>query len=376
MADQKNKRTAPSVQDVLNGNTGRSRAKFKSGYTGPKKPPRPIQGREDAAGPGSFQGGGNRGASGAPSRSLGSSSRPSPGSRTSSGAASAYVPPRRSGGILDYAWIAYSLVLAIALTTAIIAYSRGSGSSSGGIYYPYNSLTITGVVKDIFDDYRSGGLGSAYARGGGEAAQSDASSETAEETDKSALLGESVASTQPNSTTGAAMALDVGDSYGSYAKATSHEEVLSQLEKALAANEPEFVGIKLCYEDPETQNLIGYPQTVVEYFTKYMADNSDKRSIFLSQIKDANEFSAKNGDAYLVKLPLTKFTINMGYDETTVSISGFTDIKMDAGQSATVSPLLPCMYEVYATNANGSVTQEVESDMSEGNLSLNIGVTN
>ena len=369
MADQKNRRTAPSVQDVLNGNTGRSRTKFKSGYTGPKKPPRPIPRPDDAAGS-DLRGGPGAAIPATPGV------RASAGGRATSGAATAYVPPRRSGGILDYAWIAYSLVLAIALVTAIIAYSRGSKASSG-IYYPYNSLTITGVVKDIFDDYRSGGLGSSYARNGGASATSDAaSSESGDDTDKSALLGETVASSVPNSTTGATMALDVGDSYGSYDKATSHEEVLTQLEKALAANEPEFVGMKLCYEDPETQNLIGYPQTVVEYFTKYMADNSDKRSIFLSQIKDESEFSVKNGEAYLVKLPLTKFTINMGYDETTVSISGFTDIKMDAGQSATVSPLLPCMYEVYATNANGSVTQEVESDMSEGNLSLNIGVTN
>ena len=371
MADQKNRRTAPSVQDVLNGNTGRNRTKFKSGYTGPKKPPRPIPGREDASS-GSSLGTSLDSSAGA---SSGVGSRRS-GYRPAPASTSSYTPPK-SGGILDYAWIAYSLVLAIGLTTAIISYTKSVGPGKDGIYYPYNSLTITGVVKDIFDDYRSGGLGSAYNKNGGAAAASNTTEEEGlSDEDKSALLGESSSTTVPNSTTGATMALDVGDSYGSYAKATSHEEVISQLETALAANEADFVGAKLAYEDPETQTLIGYPQTVVEHFTKYMADNSDKRTTFLAEIKDEAEFSAKNGEAYLVKLPLLQFTINMGYDNTTISISGFSDIKMESGQSAVVSPLLPCMYEIHAKNANGEQTSEVECNMNEGNLKINIGVTN
>ena len=107
-----------------------------------------------------------------------------------------------------------------------------------------------------------------------------------------------------------------------------------------------------------------------------MSENADKRAAFLEEIKDESQFSAKNGSAYIVKLPLLQFTINMGYDGTTISISGFSDQQMDSGQSAIVSPLLPCMYTIHAETAKGSQTSEVECNMNEGNLKINIGVTN
>lgn len=362
MADQKNKRTAPTVQDVIGGTTGRSHAKFKSGYTGPKKAPSPVM----------------------------ATSRPSGNTGVIGGTAVHATAVPRSGGILDYAWIAYCVILALGLVSAIIAYSLG-GSGRGGIYYPQNVFTITGVVKDIFHDYNNGGLGSGMSHNGN-AATPDAAetvadqaaenagtgnvadSETAD-TDTSSLLGESSATSSPNSTTGATMALDSGSAYGNYAMATSHEQLLEQLDTALAANDSGYVGTKLAYADADG-NLIGYPQSVVEHFTKYMADNSDKRATFLAEIKDESEFSAKNGSAYIVKLPLLQFTINMGYDGTTISISGFADQKMDSGQSAVVSPLLPCMYTIHAETAKGSQTSEVECNMNEGNLKINIGVTN
>ncbi len=344
MADQRNKRTAPSVQDVINGG-GAARTKFKSGYKGPKRAPK-------------------------------SSAAPA-------GAPAAYTPATtfKSGGILDYAWIAYCGVLAIALTTALIAYSVGSSSGREGIYYPNNVFTITGVVKDIFNDYHNGGLGSGYNANPAATQQTVASSGTeqpaeAAEGETNALLGESATSAAPNSTTGATMALDVGTASAKYPSATSYEELLTQLDTALAANDVDFVGSKLAYEDSESKNLIGYPQSVVEHFTKYMADNSDKRATFLAEIKDESLFSAKNGSAYIVRLPLLQFTINMGYDGTTISISGFSDQQMDSGQSAVVSPLLPCMYTIHAETATGSQTSEVECNMNEGNLKINIGVTN
>lgn len=357
MADNRNRRTAPSIQDVLNGNNGASRTKFKSGYTGPKKSPT--------------------------QRPMSNTGVIPPASSYSAAPAASSFAGRRSGGILDYAWAAYSAVLAIALASAILAYCIGGSSKGSGIYYPTDVFTISGVVKDIVNEYRSGGLGSAAANSqSSAAAQADTASspegtETpAEGEDNSALLGESTTSAAPNSTTGATMALDVGSSYGSYGAATSHEQLLEQLDQALAANETEFVGMKLAYEDPETKALIGYPQSVVDHFTKYMSDNPDKRATFLAEVKDSGEFSAKNGSAYILKLPLLQFTINMGYDGTTISISGFADQNMDSGQSAVVSPLLPCMYTIHAETAKGSQTSEVECNMNEGNLKINIGVTN
>ena len=75
------------------------------------------------------------------------------------------------------------------------------------------------------------------------------------------------------------------------------------------------------------------PQSVVEHFTQYMCDNTGKREVFMSEIKDEDRFFAKNGSAYIVKLPLLRFTINMGYDGANVSVSGFSDKKMDSGRS-------------------------------------------
>ena len=361
MADNRNKRTLYNVSDVISGGNsgGGTRAKFKSGYSGPKKAP-----------------------SGSPRRDL-SSAKPAAAS-PSVPATSHFV--HKSGGILDYAWIAYCAALAIAFITAVLAYSFGSKIK--GIYYPQNVVTISGVVNDIFEDYSHGGLGSGYSKRssvssqtapgsqGGTASASGEQEGTSDPDDNSSLLGESASSSTPNSTTGATMALDTGSAYGSYSSATSHEQLLEQLDQALAANDAGFVGTKLAYEDTESKNLIGYPQSVVEHFTKYMSDNPDKRANFLAEVKDGSQFSAKNGSAYIVKLPLLQFTINMGYDGTTISISGFSDQKMDSGQSAVVSPLLPCMYEIHAETAKGSQTSEVECNMNEGNLKINIGVTN
>ncbi len=362
MADNRNKRTAPSVQDVLNGGTGRSGSKFRSSYSGPKRP--------------------------APSRAMSNTGvLPSAGGYP---AGSPIPSAIHSGGILDYAWVAYTAILAIALLSTILTYTFAGRSGKDGIYYPTNVFTISGVVNNIVEEYKSGGLGSGFnnnqnaqtnttASDGTVTNATDTADTGASETstdDNNALLGESAATTAPNSTTGATMALDVGSSYGSYAVAASHEQLLEQLEQAMAANESEFVGMKLCYEDPESKALIGYPQSVVEHFVKYMSDNPDKRATFLAEVKDGGEYSAKNGSAYLLKLPLLQFTINMGYDGTTISISGFSDQTMDSGQSAVVSPLLPCMYTIHAETAKGSQTSEVECNMNEGNLKINIGVTN
>lgn len=311
----------------------------KSGYTGPKKPPRDLGDLDE---------------------DYGSTPSSRPARSTS---------PYKSGGILDYAWIAFCVILAIALTSAILGNRSGAGHE--GIYYPMHIPTISGVVSHIFTEYRGDGLGSDHRK-----EQSEAATDSEGETDKGALLGDAAASTTPNSTTGATVALDEGGDHGNYKAATSYQELLEELDSALAANDAEFVGMKLAYQDPEVDNLVAYPPSVVEHFTKYMSDNPDKRANFLAEIKEETDHSIKNRDAYIVKLPLLQFTINMGYDGTTISISGFSDQHMDSGQSAVVSPLLPCMYTIHAETATGSQTSEVECNMNEGNLKINIGVTN
>lgn len=364
MADQK-KRTAWTVQDVINGanNDTGTMPKFKSGYSGPKKSMPPVS------------------ATRSPQGSFGAPIKPE-GPRSHSGYAA-----RRSGGIVDYAWAAFAGVVLICVLTATFIYGYKSSNHSG-IYYPTRIPTVGGVVKEIFEEYKSGGLGSKYAAAGGVVNDgsnvgSNASNAGTASTDESgdssenSMLGNSGGTAAaPNSSTGATMALDTGSTYGSYKSASSYDELLEQMNTALSSNDFGYVGMKLSYEDETSGDLIGYPQSVVEHFCQYMFDNSSKREQFLSEIKDADTYMAKNGSAFIVKLPRLQFTINMGYDGTTVSVSGFSDQQMDAGQSAVVSPLLPCMYTISVSTSGGSQTSEVECDMSEGNLQINIGVTN
>lgn len=289
-----------------------------------------------------------------------------------------YVAPSHAGGILDYAWIAYCAVLAICLTVSLIVFSR-SAATAEGYYYPIGMLTATGVVNSIYDDYRGGGLGSSYnAEGTGNNGALAMTDENAEgEGGDAAETGTTVGSVSslPNATTGATVVLDDGQPYGDYPVAASYADCVSQVEYALSTGDSGMVGRKLAYEDETTGQLIGYPQSVIEHFTQYMMDNEAKRTAFIGEI-GGDSYTAKNGDAFVVKLPLLKFTVNMGYDNTVLSISGFSDQTLNAGQSAVVQPLLPCMYTVSVATNGGSQTSEVEANMKEGNLQINIGVTN
>ena len=139
MQNQK-KRTAFTVQDVVNGrNETAGSAKFKSGYTGPKKTSSRVMERINAenarksAGVSqnfsekrsdSYSGGYSPLPSRTPSRKYGGGSAPQ----------RSYVAPRAGGGIFEFAWIAYVAILVIALSVSIILYSTLSHSSSGYRY--------------------------------------------------------------------------------------------------------------------------------------------------------------------------------------------------------------------------------------------------
>lgn len=360
MAEQK-KRTAWTVQDVISGksdDTG-TMPKFKSGYSGPKKSTSSVMDKYNL---------------------------PRQGASSATGAIrpqSSFSKQRR-GGIVDYAWIAFAGVLLACLIASVSIYSVKS-SSREGIYYPTRIPTVGGIVKEIVEEYKQGGLGSNYAKKQSESSVADSTADSTSagsdelgeaSSGNESMLGESTSTASaPNSTTGATMAIDTGSAYGDYKSATSYDELLEQLDKALSANNFSFVGAKLAYQG-DSGDLIGYPQSVVEHFTQYMFDNPSKKEAFLAEIKDTDTYMAKNASAFVVKLPLLQFTINMGYDGTTVSVSGFSEQVMDSGQSAVVSPLLPCMYTISVSTSGGSQTSDVECNMNEGNLQVNIGVTN
>lgn len=372
MANQK-KRTAWSVQDVVSGRASEassSNPRFKSGYSGPKKSSSNAMNR--------YASDSRRGTGVIPAeevnRRIAGASRDGNSNTNSyyrSNNGSNYGDGRRyisatGYGILDFAWIAFAAILGICVLVAVLVYNNNAYKREG-YSYPTYVFTMNGVLNQIHDDYAKGGLGSAY--------RTQTSDSSEEEIDKENLLGEVTnESTLPNTTTGATMTLDTGSTYGDYQIATSYDELMTQLEKALSSNDFGFVGMKLAYTDESTGDLIGYPQSVVEHFTQYMSENADKRDIFMNEIKDEDTYMVKNQSAYLVKLPILKFTINMGYDNTTLSISGFSDKQMNAGQSAVVSPMLPCMYTITVSTDGGSQSSDVECDMSEGNLQVNIGV--
>ena len=385
-----NKRKAWSVQDTISGKSNEPQSRFKSGYGGPRKSapelydddyaevggkggkirksgytgPRVTTEQPDRDGRIPTRSDKERNRSGRAtvtkvSKSQGSGYTPVASAESQRGG---YRVPNRSGGLMDYSWAAFAGILVICLIVALTGYGKSIGNVNG-YRCPTYMLTMHGVLNDIHEEYVSGGLGSKYRLSNNEPTEEQ----------KAGMLGETGGAdgSAPNTTTGATMALDAGTADTSYGSMTSHEELLTALDAALAAGDSAFVGSKLCYEN-EGGSLMGYPQSVVENFTTYMKDNADKRATFIAEVK-SEDHSARNGDAYLVKIPLLKFTINMGTDNTTLSISGFAPLSMNAGQTAVVSPLLPCMYSVDAQTDGKASHSEVLASMSEGNLQISIG---
>lgn len=385
MSDQKKRRKAWSVQDMVSGRAQDSRPKYTSNYKGPKRSPSENAEPSSLYDTASFSLGLSKqntstsgfGANARANRNddLGFGVGVNRGGSSFnnfdsfSGGGMQY----RQGGILDYAWILFCLVLLICVGTSLLSF-RSSKKKVDGYVYPEYVPTINGVLNNIYADYRNGGLGSMYAKTQQEQAAAEAEA-AVNSLDENAMLGEKETVATPNSTTGATMALDDGTKDGTYPEATDFDTLVMQIEHALSVGDVEFVGSKLCYKDENSGSFIGYPQSVIEHFTTYMQNNNDKRANFVASVKNEEEFCALTDGTYLLKLPLLKFTVNMGYDNTTLSISGFSDSKMNSGESAVVSPLLPCMYTVAVSTDSGSQSSEVECNMNEGNLQINIGVT-
>ncbi|MFT3982322.1 MAG: hypothetical protein QM697_00330 [Lachnospiraceae bacterium] len=286
----------------------------------------------------------------------------------------AYTPPGRPGGFQEYAWIIYTVALIICIIATFVIYSSKTKKSS--YTYPLDVVTMSGVLNTIYEEQ-------AAVSTSGSSETADLSDDTGTQTDSLQADGTQTDGIQASDaaegsgaavSSGAVMTLDSGQEMAGYTQATSHTELLSQLEGALAAGDSVFVGSKLAYKDEASGALTGYPQSVVEHFTTYMAANADKRTSFMQDIQDETKYSGQSGTAYLVVIPLMRFTVNITYDNTTLSISGFADQVVSAGQSATISPLLPCNYTVTVANETWSapVSSDVEADINEGNLVLNI----
>ena len=275
--------------------------------------------------------------------------------------------------------VIFGVIIALCLLIALIVFSKTSKNtdSQGGVI-PTDIPTITGVIPEVYaklvgtsqaSNGQSGNLGAANSNdtlaSGGYMGNDTLSTDAMGGLNDSASMGAGV-------TSGATMVVDAGEGVSGYSAAASYTELLSQLEGAIASADVNFVGSKLCYED-DNGNICGYPQSVVDYFVSYMSANSEKRSNFIQEIQ-SDKYSYTNGDAYVVKLPKIKFVVNMGYDNTTVSISGFADQVVDSGQKAEIQPLLPCMYTITISNPDwtSETTKDIEANVDETVLSINI----
>lgn len=301
---------------------------------------------------------------------------------------SSYVAPQTMGILDDYGWIVFSALLSLCIIVTLI--SSGVKPRGGGYKYPLNVMTITGVVNTSYEHLTgmsasnySGDSNSQSEDGDGSQSGSDAYDLSAgnDNTKEVTALGEG----DLNSLGDEAEAVALDDGSGNLSgitEATSHSELVGQVRDALAGNNYSIVAAKLCYADENTGELHGYPLSVVKLFSQYMSTNSAKLDAFINQIS-SEEYSAQNGSALVVKLPIMKFTVKMGestdtfvLDNTVVSVTGFSDQIVSGNQNAAIYPLLPCMYTLTLTNnawPTPSQSQEIEATLGEGNLDIKVG---
>jgi len=308
------------------------------------------------------------------------------GQRGYDGRSRQYVAPAARGPLDEFGWIILSAMLFLCVVVTLIA--SGVKPRSSGYKYPMNIITISGVVNTAYEhamgingtfsnlsagDGQSSTL--ADASGDGSLVGADGSTKEVQKVDENSLndLGEE----------GNAATLDDGTmSIPGVTPATSHAELIEQIKTELAAGNSSYISSKFAYADESTGELNAYPMSVVKHFCEYMVANPDKQSSFISAVS-SEEYSGKNGSAFVLKLPVMKFTIKMGestpsfpLDNTVVSVSGFTDVIVNGNQNAAIYPLLPCIYTVTLTNnawPTPSQSQEVEATLGEGDLAIKVG---
>ena len=349
------KRKARNISEMLtDGDNGerRSRRIGTSGYSGPKRSAAPTAVRDNGQ-RASYQGDAVR--------REGMSRGP-------------YTPPIHVSPLAPYAWMIFTGILGICLILTIIV--SGISRRTRIYNYPRDIFTMSGLINTVYDNVYGSKDKNAYDLSSDSSASSAASSVISNSVDPASLtdVGEQAG----------AVTLDDGTvSLPGYTSAASHSDLITQLDNALSQGEYAFVGTKLAYEDAVTGQLTGYPESVISEFTSYMQDNADKRSSFISAVS-GEDYSATNGTAYILKLPLMKFTVKLGantgtmvLDNTVISLSGFSDVVASSNQNAEIYPLLPCMYTLTLSNSawpNPSQSQEIECTLGEGNLDITVGV--
>lgn len=298
------------------------------------------------------------------------------------GRSGGYVAPAYRGPLDSYGWIVFCSILVVCIMVTLLA--SGLKPRSSGYIYPMNVITISGVINSSYEHRM--GVGGTF---GGSSGYKGTTGDSQESTDTVMPDGtKQVDAVDPNSLTdlgseGEAATLDDGTmEVPGVTQATSHSELVSQIQAALSAGNYAFISAKFAYEDEATGQLDAYPMSQIKHFCQYMTSNPDKISSFINNIS-SEEYSATNGTAFVLKLPVMKFTVKMGastdsfvLDNTVVSVSGFSDVVVNGNQNAAIYPLLPCIYNVTLTNnawATPSQSQEIEATLGEGNLEIKVG---
>lgn len=294
---------------------------------------------------------------------------------------SSYVAKSYSTPMDDYGFpIFYGLLMLAVCITLLVS---GLKPRNKTYTYPLNIFSMTGVINTAYEH----SLGFAPTKSLEDDYSLSASSEsTSDENEEGKKTVEAAGEGDLNVLGDDAKAVELDDGskdFPGYGQAADHTELVSQIETALAANDFEFVGAKIAYEDENTGSLNGYPLSLIKHFCTYMSTNSDKRSSFVSTI-GSDEYAGTNGTANVIKLPIMKFTVKMGestdtfvLDNTIVSVSGFSDVIVNGNQQAAIYPLLPCMYTVTLTNnawPTPDQSQEIEATLGEGNLEIKVGI--
>ncbi len=288
------------------------------------------------------------------------------------------LPEGLMEGISGLSAYIFGGILIICLIVALAAY--GKGHKGGSVHskkasIPTEMFTYTGIFRNAYEAAASGTLGGAGTESG-VLYNDDGTMVPAAPT---AIGEETPAPTDPDDydPTAAASSDDTASSEGeassgNYGQAESYKELLDQLQKAIASGDSAFVASKMAYED-EGGTLKAFPQTVVDHFVSYMSTNTDKLSSLMTDLS-SDKYSGQNNGEFIVKLPYIKFVVNMGYDNTTVAIPGFSEQVVNAGQSADIAPLMPCMYTLTISNPdwNDVVTRDIEANINESTISINI----
>lgn len=243
----------------------------------------------------------------------------------------------------------FGVLLAVAIIISCIFYYVNSNKEP--FVYPTDVLTISGVLTDIYSAQMPSASG-------------DASPLGTTPTDPAVTTGD--ASTSDNQAAAAVAS--------AYPEATSHEELLTQIDSALATGDTSFITTKFLCKDTEG-SYIGYSIEAVNAFATYMAANPDKRASFITNVADANVYSTVNQDVYYLTLPKIVFSINIGYADTTVSTSTFADVVVDGTETLEQGPLLPMVYKFTVSNAawKEPSSKDIEVGLDKPVIGINIG---